>query len=74
MKVFRKKEGPLNSGNERLAAILAARIIFAEKKIALTMNNMFADLPPKVRNTVLTVLSVLFAAYNIYLLISSITH
>ena len=74
MKLFGKKEAPLNSGNERLAATIAARIIFAEKKIALTMNNMFADLPPKVRNTALILLSVLFAAYNTYLLISSITH
>lgn len=74
MKLFRKKEATLSSGNERLAAILATRIIFAEKKIALAINNMLADLPPKVRNTALIVLSILFAAYNTYLLISSITH
>ncbi|GEM_PF-3275161 len=74
MKVFRKKPLPPSASNERLAAAIAGRIISAERKIAACLNTAVARLPPKVRMAILGLLSLLFAGYNLYLLISSITH
>lgn len=74
MKLHRKKEASLSSRDEKLAIKIANRIIHLERSLAVTMNDMLAGLPTKRRNAVLILLSVLFAAYNMYLLISSITN
>ncbi|KAA8480077.1 uncharacterized protein DUF3989 [Arcticibacter tournemirensis] len=74
MKAFRKPPLLLSESNERLAAVIAGRIISAERKIASCLNKTVARLPPKVRIAILGLLSLLFAAYNLYLLISSITY
>ena len=74
MKLHRKKEASLSSRDEKLAVKIANRIIRVESVIAVTINGMLAGLPTKWRNAVLILLSVLFATYNLYLLISSITN
>lgn len=74
MKLHRKKEASLSSGDEKLAVKIASRIIHVERSIAATINGKLAGLPTRWRNAVLILLSLLFAAYNMYLLISSITN
>ncbi len=74
MRLFKRKNLPVNTKQEELAAGIAVRIIRWQTQIARYLNGKTKDLSAKAGLTLLILFCVLFGAINLYLLIHSIYH
>lgn len=70
--INKKETQPLLS-RERLAVKMAGCIVSVQRQIAAYLNRLTANLPSMIRLALLLVICLLFAAFNLYLLIHSIT-
>ncbi|MGN8068403.1 hypothetical protein [Mucilaginibacter sp. 22184] len=74
MKLFRKNRTATGPKQEELAGKIAGRIVRLQVRIAGYLNNRTKHFTRKRKLLLLIVFCLLFAAVNLWLLISSITH